>query len=749
MANNRPYIEVDEYIRISDTESEGAHEEVTKSPVKSEPHYDDAIMNDEIDLSDLSNDVDNSNAHPAMDLFEDLQTNAAFEEDFDRFHDNFSVDAQSDKVQNGSSEEVSLPKSPDMFRAGETGTVDQAEQILIVSPGTAAFDFSEEATNHSQAVAAHDDHHSNTEEDEELAPSLESMLSKQRMLVSTPKKNRNPPGNNASDGDPGLFDPRVPLEAWRRQQTAALEVFDKTNNYASDAPDGIDSNVDEDDSWMATVGTISDDETKEAAETFKRQKRAYATKKTKGKATMQDDVEWTKIERAEKCRLEKLRKALATANANKFAMDDTVNDDDDDPDSLFLPDRPTGSGRAKRSSRDDDDEENGNYEALVRTKKSKSSKGRGRKRQDLYADEIRAAIPKGTGLDKPKKRGRARPSDSGRMRSSKTASDRISKSGKKGKKKKKKKKHGPVMLNVGSLWTSDPVRDAQANEGQGSIPTFTSKNKDLALKELIASIPGAKAPGSSANADRNAIIEATRKFCSKNMRSNGLGGWQLKGMSSSLFHHQLLGAGWMRDRENSTTRPHGGIVADEMGFGKTIQMITNILDDKDVARTEQARTTLIVVTPALVPQWIAEFRKHCEDKSLPRILRWDARSKLESTDIISDLRGYDCIVTTYQEVHRSYPDDDPPKSLTTESAMNAWWKEHFTNNAGPLHKIRFRRIVLDEAQQIKNPDGKISKAVRALTGHYRWCISGTPIQNRVEELFAFFDFLRCPHTGSK
>jgi SNF2 family DNA or RNA helicase len=67
---------------------------------------------------------------------------------------------------------------------------------------------------------------------------------------------------------------------------------------------------------------------------------------------------------------------------------------------------------------------------------------------------------------------------------------------------------------------------------------------------------------------------------------------------------------------------------------------------------------------------------------------------------------------------------------------------------GPLHRIKFYRIVLDEAHHIKNHACKTSIAVRALTGNFKWCITGTPILNFVEELYPYFAFLKVPHTGN-
>src|SRR5206468_2402225 len=127
----------------------------------------------------------------------------------------------------------------------------------------------------------------------------------------------------------------------------------------------------------------------------------------------------------------------------------------------------------------------------------------------------------------------------------------------------------PILSNLHSLGRSNIVQDARANADKPDMPTFSSKNKTTALQELIASIPSAE--DVSHASDKAAVLAATKKFKGRgSVRSDGQGGWKLKGMRSSLYHHQLLGAAFLRDRENGTQRPYGGLVCDEMGFGKTI-----------------------------------------------------------------------------------------------------------------------------------------------------------------------------------
>jgi hypothetical protein len=155
-------------------------------------------------------------------------------------------------------------------------------------------------------------------------------------------------------------------------------------------------------------------------------------------------------------------------------------------------------------------------------------------------------------------------------------------------------------INLETLFGSDIIGDAQVNSTMGVIPTFTSGNKQKALTELIASIP--TAGRDEGKPDKQAVIEATRKFA-RRVRSDKKGGWRLSGLKNSLYHHQLLGAAFMRDRENSPTKPHGGMLCDVMGLGKTIQTLANIIDSQSVELDDSARTTLIVVPRSLVDHW--------------------------------------------------------------------------------------------------------------------------------------------------
>ena len=97
---------------------------------------------------------------------------------------------------------------------------------------------------------------------------------------------------------------------------------------------------------------------------------------------------------------------------------------------------------------------------------------------------------------------------------------------------------------------------------------------------------------------------------------------------------------------------------------------------------------------------------------------------------------------------RSYPRNNPPKELMSQEKRNDWWKKYCDEERGMLHRVSWYRVVLDEAQAIKNHMSLTSIACRGLVAEHRWAISGTPIQNSVEELYPYFKFLHVRHTGS-
>jgi hypothetical protein len=134
---------------------------------------------------------------------------------------------------------------------------------------------------------------------------------------------------------------------------------------------------------------------------------------------------------------------------------------------------------------------------------------------------------------------------------------------------------GQMILK--DLLSNDPIADRLG-------PVFTSaathpepkihgrQNKDTQFQTLFANIPENEFATSNVKSDKKKLKEASRSFGHSQCRAQD-GKWLIKGMKSTLYHHQLLGAQWMIQRELSLQPPHGGMLADSMGLGKTVQTL--------------------------------------------------------------------------------------------------------------------------------------------------------------------------------
>ncbi|MEJ1962167.1 MAG: DEAD/DEAH box helicase [Gammaproteobacteria bacterium] len=208
----------------------------------------------------------------------------------------------------------------------------------------------------------------------------------------------------------------------------------------------------------------------------------------------------------------------------------------------------------------------------------------------------------------------------------------------------------------------------------------------------------------------------------------------LNGLQASLRQYQVTGVKWLTLLNRLGL---GACLADDMGLGKTIQVVALLLQLRGqkvdtmsksasragtvAGRPAPAAPSLIVAPASLIGNWKAEMQRFAP--SLSVFVAHSSESAVDlgnEDDLKATLAGVDVAITTYGVVTRSEA----------------------------LRRIRWRLVVLDEAQAIKNPGAQQTRAVKQLQADGRIALTGTPVENRLGDLWSLFDFLNPGLLGS-
>ncbi|KAG8080406.1 hypothetical protein GUJ93_ZPchr0007g3474 [Zizania palustris] len=275
-----------------------------------------------------------------------------------------------------------------------------------------------------------------------------------------------------------------------------------------------------------------------------------------------------------------------------------------------------------------------------------------------------------------------------------------------------------------------------------------------------------------------------------------------------LLRFQKEWLAWALAQEASVSR--GGILADEMGMGKTIQAIALVLTSRrlrppdlhsdassslSLGRSKRpVRCTLVICPVVAVIQWAQEIERHTAEGSVRVLVYHGGKREAQKYDF----NNYDFVITTYSTIEADYRKHIMPPKIRCDYCNKLYYpnkmKVHLTYYCGPgaqrtekqakqeskkrgvkrkrkvqkkrngtdnedfegqdegsvsesrgqspLHLVRWERIVLDEAHFIKERRCNTAKAIFALESEYKWALSGTPLQNRVGELYSLIRFLQ-------
>ncbi|KAI0011614.1 SNF2 family N-terminal domain-containing protein [Xylariaceae sp. FL0662B] len=303
------------------------------------------------------------------------------------------------------------------------------------------------------------------------------------------------------------------------------------------------------------------------------------------------------------------------------------------------------------------------------------------------------------------------------------------------------------LLKATQLKATRKEAEAQRNADMGlknsSVGLGTARRAEQE-DELDAFLAASEAMDSRVDLDSLDLFAMDEDTLSKLPKAD-----QPESIRSKLLPYQLQGLAWMATKENpqlpapgsgdivqlwkrdkrgnffnlasshtTHTRPKllsGGVLADDMGLGKTLQVISLILTSGF-----GEGPTLIVAPPGVMSNWEQQIQQHVKTDRIPRVWRYHkmpAGVSMKENDFLQ----HDIVITSYGKLRTDY---------NRKSKSNA------------LFSVNWRRVILDEGHQIRNPSTTLAKAAYELQAKSRWVLTGTPIINTPNDFQSALKFLK-------
>lgn len=187
------------------------------------------------------------------------------------------------------------------------------------------------------------------------------------------------------------------------------------------------------------------------------------------------------------------------------------------------------------------------------------------------------------------------------------------------------------------------------------------------------------------------------------------------GLQAELRPYQERGLAWLATMSRMGL---GAILADDMGLGKTVQVLALLVHEREAAQRLSPGPTLLVCPMSVVGNWQRETARFAPEL---RVLVHHGTGRLSGAEFDAAVADSDLVVTTYSLLARDVEE---------------------------LKRPEWARVVLDEAQHIKNSATRQAKAARVLRARHRLALTGTPVENRLEELRSILDFAMPSLLGS-
>ncbi|MBN1201901.1 MAG: DEAD/DEAH box helicase [Anaerolineae bacterium] len=262
-----------------------------------------------------------------------------------------------------------------------------------------------------------------------------------------------------------------------------------------------------------------------------------------------------------------------------------------------------------------------------------------------------------------------------------------------------------VALNPDQIEAALKFFDAQETEGEMGV---------LDALKLTAGAEGIAAP-EGLELDDMAVEGWLHDFLERVRQPDSSAALAVpESLRATLRPYQQRGFGWLTQMRHMGL---GACLADDMGLGKTIQTITFWLHERAVLGVD--RPALLVCPTSVVGNWRHELSRFAP---LLRVITHHGAQRLQGEGFVKAALGADVVLTSYALLHR---------------------------DRDTLEQVQWSSVTLDEAQNIKNPATKQAQAARALPADMRLALTGTPVENRLSELWSISQFLNPGYLGSR
>ncbi|MBD1853406.1 DEAD/DEAH box helicase [Cyanobacteria bacterium FACHB-502] len=248
--------------------------------------------------------------------------------------------------------------------------------------------------------------------------------------------------------------------------------------------------------------------------------------------------------------------------------------------------------------------------------------------------------------------------------------------------------------------------------------TQQQENPELSLLDFLKLTASSDEAGLEVQVDRNDALSQMLANLGDKTQLQPIN--DPKYLQGQLREYQKRGVSWLQYLEELGLN---GCLADDMGLGKTIQVIARLLQERELAQKNRIKTlppTLLIAPTSVVGNWHREIQKFAP--KLKAIVHHGNQRTKASEAFQQTCLEHDLIITSFTLARKDI------RLLTS---------------------VDWHRVVLDEAQNIKNPKADLTKSILKLTALHRLALTGTPIENRLLDLWSIFNFLNPGYLGNQ